>query len=170
MRSSPSIAPGLEAIKWAMTALWRSSSSTPSKNHARQLRGILCTHTFWQWPSTQISRWSTSRTTAYSPRPWMPTQAWSPAWSTTPTGPARSAQEERTVSWPSGTCRIMAWLLRSPSKRIRIGRRVRDRVRVRVTSIHFNPLHDQLVLSSSTDSSISVWRLFSVSSARLRER
>ena len=39
-----------------------------------------------------------------------------------------------------------------------------------MTSVHFNPLHDQLLLTSSTDSSICVWRLFSVSSAHLRER
>ena len=36
--------------------------------------------------------------------------------------------------------------------------------------MHFNPLHDQLLLTSSTDSSISIWRLFSVSSARIREK
>ena len=45
-----------------------------------------------------------------------------------------------------------------------------NRIINRVTSVHYNPLHDQLLLSSSTDSCISVWRFFSVSSARNREK
>lgn len=43
-------------------------------------------------------------------------------------------------------------------------------MRRRVTSVHFNPLHDALLLTSSTDSSISLWRLFSVSSSRMKEK
>ena len=40
----------------------------------------------------------------------------------------------------------------------------------RVTSVHFNPLHDALLLTSSTDSSITLWRMFSVSSSRMKEK
>ena len=39
-----------------------------------------------------------------------------------------------------------------------------------VSSVHFNPIQDQLLLSSSTDSVITLWRLFSVSSVRLKEK
>ena len=46
----------------------------------------------------------------------------------------------------------------------------RGGVKRRVTSVHFNPLHDALLLTSSTDSSISLWRLFSVSSSRMKEK
>lgn len=42
--------------------------------------------------------------------------------------------------------------------------------RNRVTSVHYNPIQDQLLLTSSTDSTITLWRLFSVSSSRLKEK
>lgn len=124
-----------------------------------------------QYSDPSVWPWYLSSFLVWSLFCWMPMLARFSPFATTATCPGFLPRAAKTA-----TSRSTIWLLiTSPSTRRRFWDTLIGTpstllfILSRITSLHFNPIYDQFLLSSSTDCSLCLWKLFSISSAIYKE-